>query len=40
MTSLAAITLETPAGSAWEFLVLFLVVISGRRSCSAPGCPG
>lgn len=40
MTSLAAITLEKPEGSAWEFLVLFLVVIIGPPLMQRARVPG
>jgi Kef-type K+ transport system membrane component KefB len=40
MTSLAAITLEAPEGSAWEFLVLFLVVIVGPPLMQRARVPG
>ena len=40
MTSLAAITLQAPEGSAWEFLVLFLVVIVGPPLMQRARVPG
>ena len=40
MTSLAAITLQKPEGSAWEFLVLFLVVIIGPPLMQRARVPG
>ena len=40
MTSLAAITLESPKGGAWEFLVLFLVVILGPPIVQRMRIPG
>ena len=40
MTNLAAITLESPKGGAWEFLVLFLVVILGPPIVQRLRIPG
>jgi Kef-type K+ transport system membrane component KefB len=40
MTDLAAITLESPKGGAWEFLVLFLVVILGPPLVQRMRIPG
>jgi Kef-type K+ transport system membrane component KefB len=40
MTGLAAITLESPKGGAWEFLVLFLVVILGPPLVQRMRIPG
>ena len=40
MTNLAAITLESPKGGAWEFLVLFLVVILGPPIVERLRVPG
>ncbi|MCB0863808.1 MAG: cation:proton antiporter, partial [Solirubrobacterales bacterium] len=37
---IASISLESPAGSAWEFLVLFVVVILGPPLVQRAGIPG
>ena len=40
MTITAAIELEAPEGAAWEFLVLFLVVILGPPLVQRARVPG